>query len=275
MQPKRRRVGTGITEREEIDPSWLVAEDDPDQFLDRLPFVLSLLPTSGWYERLRNNAGLVLRTLRLPSTYGFYRQDENGHWIEDAGWRDKFLEHERLLSKLNDPEFEPDYERPLSPVSDGFQSLDEIAKDKFGCDSIPHFMAQILSHICSLEVSREVNNGVGAEMHAYWIGHLSASLRLKLNWENQALSGQKMQSKLADARGRGARARKAKAQEWRKPACKLASDIWRDRPGLSISEAARRVRKRLVDAGYSNLPNSDRAIRDVIGDLSPQKNGSI
>lgn len=276
MQPKRRRVGTGITVRDEIDREWLSANDEPDQLLKRFVWTRSKLPSQNWYEEWRSYAASVLETHGLPPCFGNYYQNETGHWVEDDCFRESLLALHKAFFETNEAEDLPShYYNYPSLIDDRYQPLTEIAEAKFGSDSTPHFAARIAQAIWDLELSRETNNAPGAEAAAFSLGHIAASLKLKLEWEGPAISGQKARMNMAEARQRGAGVRKARAEEWRAPARKVAREVWRERPELSISETARRVRKRLVDAGYSSLPSSDRAVRDVIGDLSPQKIGSI
>jgi hypothetical protein len=152
-------------------------------------------------------------------------------------------------------------------------SLEEIAERKFGTDSIQHFAARILHRIFLVKLHREIGNGVGAELSSFSAGCLITELEMKFKWEDFALAGQHMRGNLAEARQRGSRKRISKALCWKNPTRRAAADTWRERPQLSTSAVAKIVRKRLEEGDVS-LPKSDRAVRDAIRDLSPQKAGS-
>lgn len=267
MKPKRRRVGTGITERDVIDPDWFLAEDDLEQMEERVLWALSI-GSSDWIVKWRERASSILRTHGLPSTFGHYRQDEHGYWIEDEGLRARFIAFRRFLA---DPD-QTDY--PGNLFGENYQALPDIAESNFGTDSIPHFMARILQQIWSLELCRELDDRDGAELASFGIGQLVTQLTMKLKWERSALTGQKTNTHLAEARHRGADVRKAKAREWREPAREHAASIWKERPNSSVSEVSRHVRKRLKEGNYPMLPSSDRALQDAIRNLAPKKNGS-
>jgi hypothetical protein len=269
MQLKTTRTGSGVTEREVVDQEWLFSETEPDTLPWRLHIILSRMTTPDWQNEFKSLAGDVLRRLGLPSSFGHYRMDKDGHWIADEDFRANQLAFEKF--RLNLHNIEP----PRVSKYDDYRPLDQIAEDKFGLDSTPHLLAILLGMISTLEVRREINDYPGVEWQAIKIGHFLATLKFKNDWEDYALLGRKVKTGFAETRDRGAKVRVAKARTWKEPARRTATEIWQKHPALPITEVADRVRKRLKSSQDLTIPRTNWSFEDAIRDLKPQKHGNV
>jgi hypothetical protein len=206
MQPRRRRTGTGVTEREELDISWF-NEGSSEERQDRAALAFSMRPRWDWYEELRANSCSILQDYSLPSSFGRYLKDQHGNWVADEQFE---ATHLAITKFTLDPERN---ELPNVSMDDGYEFLTDIAESQWGCDSIAHFAARSLQMISVLEMCRKTNERPGAEFAAHQLRDIISAMQFKQQWEDDALTGRGVRTNLAENRTRNALRRAARVRE--------------------------------------------------------------
>lgn len=252
--------GSGITRRQTRE---LINPNDEDR--SNIWELLEAVQSEDWSDDLLTAPLKVLKDFGLPPVWGFYRSRPNGAWERDAATSDQQLLKYVLILAADERWCE------VKPAAPELMDLVDLAERHSGEDSDPHFAARIARKVWICSAARAcLGPGALTEHLAFDLGRLHARWNMKRDWEAPALSGQQRRAQAAEARERATAARQQRARAWRQPVREAAAEAWAQDAELSVSCVTLRVRKR-ASAG---LPTSDRAIRDAIKDLKPQKVGS-
>lgn len=225
MSIQRRTIGTGLTQREEI--NWQFSQDDPPDIEEFyiLQQMTERQTAKSHFARIEAIAQNVLLRAGLPMPDRTVRTHPKGHWTDDLpeGWEQSL----------------PDNLAPGQGVATGSW----IIAQQCPVDSEAWYAGEILHHLRQMRAAITQGNATAAAEHGFYVGNLVTSAGWKFAYEPVAMQGQKAASGASKAGKKRKGTTKSGVPQASRDAeiLQAASKIREKNPHQSTSDIARKL----------------------------------